>query len=517
MAKKRNRNRARPRPVGSSTNKPDTPDTPEKPAEPPVREPAFWFGFEVTWAKLVTARVVVFGLLAIDALLQIRHAPRYGAGDFNVGQLPGLDWLAPGRSGYEVAQLLAGYLFVLVACGVATRVLVPIVATIYAWLYLGSQLDSYQHHYLVALVLVIASFVPWERPEEGGTVRSWALRLLLVQLAIVYLWAAISKMQLQWVNGRTLGAQLTGTMRSLVDHTVGLKVASVLVMVVELTLAVTVWLRRTWIVAAPLGIALHVGIIASKLEIGLFAYLMLGLYVLVVPDRVWVTIAELPAVEALGRRLRAIGDSRRWYVWAAGVVVGIAIALLTRFENALTAAVLVTIVTIAIGVGRLVRRNRRVAVVGVAHLVAIGMWWMIDRTTSVTSDYYRFWAGSQRRLGNASEAERALRTWIDNEPDEGAAHYQLGRVLLAQDRADDGIAELHRAQQLEPTRARAWLEEARWLARQGKTDEAIAKAREAAFAEPSSGEARALIGSLSSGRGAGSGAVRPDDDDVETP
>ena len=38
--------------------------------------------------------------------LQIRHAPRYGAGDFNVANLGFLDSLGPGRVGYTIGQLV---------------------------------------------------------------------------------------------------------------------------------------------------------------------------------------------------------------------------------------------------------------------------------------------------------------------------------------------------------------------------------------------------------------------------
>src|SRR5437762_505916 len=99
MAKKRKaraKRKAAPRPVmaesrmaESRTAEPRTaePRTAEsRTAEPRTAEPAFWFAFDVTWAKLALARVVLFGLLAIDALLQIRHAPRYGVGGFNVAQ-----------------------------------------------------------------------------------------------------------------------------------------------------------------------------------------------------------------------------------------------------------------------------------------------------------------------------------------------------------------------------------------------------------------------------------------------
>src|SRR5947209_13493054 len=88
--------------------------------KPKAQSPSFWFSFSVPWAKLAAGRVVLFGLLAIDALLQIRHAPRYGAGGFNVGQLPIFDAHGPSRGSYEVCELINAYLFVLVACGVGT-------------------------------------------------------------------------------------------------------------------------------------------------------------------------------------------------------------------------------------------------------------------------------------------------------------------------------------------------------------------------------------------------------------
>src|SRR3569623_3614377 len=169
MAKKRTRRPAKPAPEKSasaaknaSAAKPgkstptSTPDkaAPTKPHKlPPPEQPAFWFGFEVAWAKLAVGRVVLFGLLALDALLQIRHAPRYGAGGFNAAQLPFLDALGPTRVSYGVGELINAYLLTLAAFGVATRWVLPPAAAIYAWLNFGSQLASYQHHYLVSMIL----------------------------------------------------------------------------------------------------------------------------------------------------------------------------------------------------------------------------------------------------------------------------------------------------------------------------------------------------------------------------
>ncbi|MBL9017568.1 MAG: HTTM domain-containing protein [Myxococcales bacterium] len=491
-------------------------------AEPPPEPPAFWFGFDVAWAKLLAFRLVFFGLLALDALLQLRHAPRYGAGGFNVAQLPLLDGLGPTRVLYAIAQLVCAYLFVLAALGVATRIAVPLVAAIYAWLYFGSQLDGYQHHYLVALLLGIACFVPWQRPAEAGhatTVRTWAVRLVLVQLGILYLWAAISKLDAAWLDGSTLSVQIQGSVRELIDDTVGIKLVARLTILAELVLAVAIWVRPAWFVALPLGVAFHVGILMSNLEIGLFAYLMLAMYLLVIPDRAYVWLAERRPLEVL-RRLFAPSATRDLLV---GLVTlsGIAIAttlvaLMCRLPFSLGVALGLGLVPLALVAHRRLRGRPGGAAIGAAHLVALALWVLVDRTTSVSVDYYRFWGGSSRRLGDAEAAERAYRKMVALAPDEGSGHFQLGRLLLKRGEEREGLEELRRAQELETARARAYVAEAQYLAGKGRTAEALAKAEEATYAEPTDQTALDLVDQLSGKKrppaGAGSGASDDDQD-----
>ncbi len=469
----------------------------------PVEEPAFFFGFSVTWTKLVLARVIVFTLLALDALLSISHAPRYGAGGFNVAHLPLFDLIAPGRALYSVGQLVSAYLFVLAACGVATRVVLPIVTAIYAWLYFGSQLDSYQHHYLVFLLLVLACFVPWQRPADAAPatqVRSWALRLVMMQLGIVYLWAAISKLNPAWLDGRTLAAQLSPDMRSLINGTVGMTGASWIVIAVELTLAITVWIRPAWIVAAPLGLALHIGIMKSGLEIGLFAWLMIGLYVLVVPDRLWVFVAERPVIRAIRGTIAIVASwfhgSARIGIWVVAAIAAAVLAMLSNFDHGPGVGLWLVLALVVGTLFAVFRRRTHLAWLALAHLFAFMLWTAVDRTTSTAADYYRFWGGSSRRLGDMKTAELAYRRMTEVAPNEGNGFYQLGKLLLAREAGDQGLAALHTAQNLEPLRARSYVAEARWLAAHGRRDEALAKVREATIVEPGDAEARALLDSL---------------------
>jgi hypothetical protein len=476
-----------------------------------MTEPQFWFGFEVAWAKLALARVVLFGMLAADALLQIRHAPRYRAGDFNVAHLPGLDWLAPGRVGFGVAELVQAYLFVVIACGVATRQLVPGTAAIYAWLYFGSQLDSYQHHYLVAILLVLACFVPWQRPAGGqARVRSWALRVMLVQLGIMYLWAAISKLDPAWLGGTTLAGQLGGFVRHVVDATIGVHAMSYVVVAAEFVLAATIWLRPAWWIAAPLGILFHVGIAFSKLEIGLFAWLMVALYILVVPDAIWVWLAAVPGRIASGlvaglRRVaeRASAIGARFAIGTIVLGLGVGLGLVIagcRFEGATGVAIAISLVAGAAAGARAVwGRRERIAQLALVHVLALVVWIGVDHMSTVALDYYKFWGRTARRGDDKAAAEHAYRRLAEIAPDDPLGHYQLARLLLDRGANDEGLAELHAAARVDVGHARTQIYEARWLAARGSRDEAIAKAREATQIDPADVEARDLLAGLTAG------------------
>ncbi|MFN0246920.1 MAG: HTTM domain-containing protein [Kofleriaceae bacterium] len=505
--------------IGSTSAKTPASKPASKPTvkPPPKREDpegrSFWFGYQIAWAKLLVARFVIFGLLAVDSLLQISHAPRYGAGGFNVAHVPGLDDFGAGRPSFAIAQLLIAYLLVFAAVGIRTRIVLPIATALYAWLYFGSQLDSYQHHYLVALVLLIACFVPWERPA-GATpstpVRAWAVRLLLVQLGIMYLWAAISKMDPAWLDGRTLELQISGTMRSIIDDTVGIRVASRFALIVELILAVTIWSKRTWFVALPVGVAFHAGIFASGLEIGLFAVLMLGFYVLVIPDRAFAWIGE-PLARMISGARGAIGRAlSSWVGIGVALAMGYGLTLLIRlpFAMALGMAIAATCTVLSA-----YTRDRAIAagLVG-AHVFAMIVWLVVDRASTTAVDYYRFWGGNARRLGDPAASEYAYRRVIEIDPQEPAGHYQLGQILLGRGEEAAGLARLHEAQRLEPSRARAYLAEARYLQSKGRTDEALAKAQEATYAQPDHPQAQQFLRSLS-----GPADAKPDDTDTKAP
>ncbi len=392
------------------------PPKPERP-DPWTR---FW-AYELSWLKWRVFRFAFFTLLAIDAFLQMSHAPRYGAGGFNVQHLPGAPLPEPGRASITFVHAALCLIFGLIAQGVLPRLLLPLATTLYGWAYFSSQLDAYQHHYLVWLLLLLACFVP-RAPDGHGRITSWAVRLILVQLAIVYLWAAISKMTPLWLDGSALFIQVAdGDVRELIGK-IGFGTAAKGVLLAELALAATVWWRAGWPAALALGIGLHVGVELVGLEIGLFSYLMFAVYLLVVPDSVFVSIERGagPWVRARLERVPRLGG------WLFGMVMLATVAIAIPLPFGLPVALGFVLL---VGAWASAPRDRLKGwAFGLAALVPLA----VDARTETAADYYRYWAGTARRMENQKEARRAYNGLLEVDPSSEYAHYHLGNLERAQ-------------------------------------------------------------------------------------
>ncbi|HEC64079.1 MAG TPA: hypothetical protein ENI23_02155 [bacterium] len=91
-------------------------------------------------------------------------------------------------SGETLNELLSisSTCFIFSAFGITYTISTTCGALTYSLAFFGTALDSFQHHYLLCLVLVILIF-----KEEG---EEWVSRLLSVQLSIVYLFTVITKL-----------------------------------------------------------------------------------------------------------------------------------------------------------------------------------------------------------------------------------------------------------------------------------------------------------------------------------
>ena len=425
----------------------------------------YWFEHSVLSGRLTAFRVVFFGLLAFDAwLLNLGHAPRYGVEGFNVSQIGLLDpWLpVPTPAIITVMYLVSGFLALRAALGIAVRSSVWGTTILWSGAYFWSQADSYQHHYLIALVLVIACAIPWDStasldrptPKDGAEhppradtrVKSWGMRLLYVEVAITYYFTAITKMDAHWVDGSTVESLTTGSaLVALVRETsalTGLTVDSLFIVVVYGVIvgevfagAVFLWprLHKIGFFVVPV---FHILVEHLGVDIGWFSYYMIAIdVILLMPDSWFAAICRgfvslMWPVEHLRRRL--VGAVMTDCV--SHLVVGIAVAVVCVVAAACVplegrAALLVSVALLSFG-AHLPGLGRRFAPVarGGLQMGTAGVMAMAINASDVPYDYYRYWGGDLYRRGHLEAAAECYEKANRHKTEGPARYFKLGRV-----------------------------------------------------------------------------------------
>ncbi|MCK6571378.1 HTTM domain-containing protein [Myxococcota bacterium] len=465
----------------------------------------YWFGHEVLRTRLALWRLVFFGLLAVDFwFVLLPHAPRFGAADFNVSQVPFLDPYLPLPSPGIVGPLylLGGLLALSVALGVRPRRCLALLAPIYVGVYAWSQSDSYQHHYLICLLLILALFVPaqaWTLPAPGEppAIRSWALRLVYVQIGLMYAWTGVTKHTPVWLDGTTLDQIVTCEPREHLRWLSGvtgwsaeatLSAASVAVMVGEYLAGLIYLVRPLWVLGMGLIPLFHLGVEWLGLDIELFSYYMIGTnLILLAPDALIERTARLVArwLSPAVRWHRALVEQRPLAEAPARLVAVVAafsagaIAFSVPYVGAGTAGALVGGATLFVlwpgnAEARGALRFRAMGVLVAA--LALGA---TAHGSGTAYTYYRQWAGFQRRQGDEAEAARLYALANQAAGDAPARHLTLARLEARRGGPAAAVAlveeDLRRQQaHLDSTLASPTTAEA-WLAR-GKTARALADA-----------------------------------------
>jgi len=134
-----------------------------------------WHG---SFASVLVLRVALYSLMAVDTWRQLHRAPKFGVSGFNVSHLAGVgdsavcrhapgacEWLEaavfPTPERMLGSWLVACYLMVLHAFGVANIVERVVLVAVMAYTTLVSQIDNYQHHYLMLLALATLGTIDW--------------------------------------------------------------------------------------------------------------------------------------------------------------------------------------------------------------------------------------------------------------------------------------------------------------------------------------------------------------------
>ncbi|MFK7987347.1 MAG: HTTM domain-containing protein [Sandaracinaceae bacterium] len=182
-------------------------------------------------------------LLALDMwLTRASHGGRYGAGGFNVAHFHWLDAIQPAVSPamYVGLSVLTGALcFMIALARRPPRWLIGIAFVLHTWSWAMSMLDSYQHHYLLSIVLLAMVFFPplsaeealgvppqpaalkrtkkkrkpqAKNPEPSAPIltapaphtSAWAYVMLCMSTGMVYAYTAYAKTDPEWLSGAAL-------------------------------------------------------------------------------------------------------------------------------------------------------------------------------------------------------------------------------------------------------------------------------------------------------------------------
>ena len=414
-----------------------------------ARWAAYWDAPEAEPARLGLTRLLFFAALALDTGQQLVHAGRYGAGRFNVSHLPpALDGLlpAPTAPGILLLTLTASMLCLRLALGARATIALPALAMCLSATVLWSQLDSYQHHYLMVLVTLALSGAALLTPEDrrDGEIAPWGFKLLRAQIGIMYAWAAVAKLDGRWTSGLTLNAQLqVDWARSLINslgETFGVAPLSVVaagavaVLVIEALFAVAWLTPRLWPLLWPLGVAFHLSVEALDLKIGQFSLLMITLYTLVMPAAL---------ARGLGRLAPPVEPTTGPWAWRLGAaaVVG-ALGLALPFSTDLLLVGLWVVLTLLITGPSPTAAAR--AVLSAALVVGL------SHSGELARDYYRFIGGDARVRGELPAAVAAYTEVVRLDPGYFSGRVRLCQLLTAVDRAQDALPHCEEALRLMP-------------------------------------------------------------------
>lgn len=209
--------------------------------------------------------------------------------------LPVVEWMPEPTSAavgvYLVVAVAAGLALAAGWHGASAAALTTVLnVAVFLW-----DQQTYSSHRLLATLLV--AYLVFARPDatwsvsrRGGPVPWWPRLLMMTQLSVCYFFAAASKMTLLFMSG----VPLSGWVWVPLPWWMFTLMASGTVLV-ELFLAVGLWMRRTRTVAFVLGGALHLSIVTmmsdQNVPLVSFALTCLSLYplFLVRPDALWAT------------------------------------------------------------------------------------------------------------------------------------------------------------------------------------------------------------------------------------
>ena len=229
----------------------------------------------------VGAAATIRGLVAIPILWKLAQPETL--------LLPYVDWTPNPSEGLVIILLVtwitAGLLFTF---GWKVPVTGPILlAALVGTLLLDQQLYAnhlYLMTWLIFLLILADSGSSLAVGEQHRKVVRWPVLLIMAQISIVYVFTAITKMNSEFMSGSVLASVLGGGVIPFPDslRTPGLlSLVAASAVFVELFVGIFLWSLRLRVVAAVLGVVLHLSItllMTPTSELFVFTLEMLAIY-----------------------------------------------------------------------------------------------------------------------------------------------------------------------------------------------------------------------------------------------
>jgi hypothetical protein len=184
-------------------------------------------------------------------------------------RVPVLPWLpAPTEVAVNASAAVAVLAGVALAIGYFAGTAAFVSTVLSAWFFLWDQQTYSNHRVLITLLVAYLVFArsdtAWAARRRAGpeaTVPWWPQLLMMTQLSVCYFFAAASKINPDFVGGDLFVTWLRWPLPEF-----SYPLMAVATILTEFFLAFALWWRRTRLIAAAVGVALHVSIVAGMAE-----------------------------------------------------------------------------------------------------------------------------------------------------------------------------------------------------------------------------------------------------------
>jgi len=250
-------------------------------------------------ASLVYFRIVFGAILLWDLILfdQQRIVYHWIAPKFHFTYF-GFDWVHPLPDDGMFAVVYAlRVLAVMIAAGLFYRVSCTIFFVGFTYLFLIDQAEHLNHVYLTCLLSFLMIFIPAHRAfsvdallrpgRRSDTAPGWCLYLLQFQIAVVYIFGALAKVNGDWLRGEPVRSWLAGradypVIGPLFGHEVVVYVIAYGGLLFDLLVVPLLLNRRTRVPAFAVSVFFHL-MNNWLFDIAIFPWLMLAATLLYFP------------------------------------------------------------------------------------------------------------------------------------------------------------------------------------------------------------------------------------------